>query len=324
MTRTEPADGTPWRHRAAIDVPLQHPHRQDLLHEQWRRRFGHLAHVRQLRLPADRTAGTHRTRVEHRLVGEVAVSRQFSDPIAGVSGHGDADGRADLVAVHIIRSGSLHIEDTARRADLGPGTLCIRDLHSRWRFAYTAPTDCRVLILPRAGLLGQLHRTRLPALTVAPATLPESRLLLAHLDTAWALAEHLGPAGTHAAGAALSLLLTGLIGTHAPVAAPAPPQALRAAATAYADQRLRDPGLTPAAIARALNVSVRTLHRAFADGESVMAYVRRRRLEGARRELGLPGGTYTVADVASRWQFADPSHFRRAYRTTYGQSPRRG
>ncbi|MGW7540813.1 AraC family transcriptional regulator [Streptomyces sp. NPDC054770] len=320
MTRTEPTDAAPWRHRASIDVPLHHPHRQDLLHEQWRRRFGHLAHVRQLRLPADRTAGTHRTRVEHRLVGDVAVSRQFSDPIAGVSGHGDADGRADLVAVHVIRSGSLRIEDTTRRAELGPGTLCIRDLHSRWRFAYTAPTDCRVLLLPRAGLLGQLPRTRLPALTVAPATAPESRLLLAHLDTAWALSEHLGPVGTHAAGAALSLLLTGLIDTPAP----APAQALRAAATAYVDQRLRDPDLTPAAIARALNVSVRTLHRAFADGESVMAHVRRRRLEGARSELDQPGGTYTVADIASRWQFADPSHFRRTYRNAYGQPPRRG
>ncbi|MFE2420979.1 helix-turn-helix domain-containing protein [Streptomyces hokutonensis] len=72
-----------------------------------------------------------------------------------------------------------------------------------------------------------------------------------------------------------------------------------------------------------MNVSVRTLHRAFADGESVMAHVRRRRLEGARRELGLPGSPYTVADIAARRQFADPSHFRRVYRGTYGQSPRR-
>jgi AraC-like DNA-binding protein len=322
VTGREPTGLAPWRHRASIDVPLHHPDRQDLLHEQWRRRFGHLGHVRQLRLPADRTAGTHRTRLDQRMVGDVAVSRQFSDLIAGVSGHGDADGRADLVAVHAIRSGGLYIEDTAQRADLGPGTLCIRDLHCRWRFAYTAPTDCRVLIVPRADLLAQLRRTRLPALTVAPATAPESRLLLAHLDTAWALAEHLGPAGTQAAGAALSLLLTGLIDTRAP--ATAPPEALRAAATAHADQRLRDPGLTPAAIARALNVSVRTLHRAFADGESVMAYVRRRRLEGPRRELDHPGGLYTVADIASRWQFADPSHFRRTYRNAYGHPPRRG
>ncbi|WP_406187783.1 helix-turn-helix transcriptional regulator [Streptomyces sp. NBC_01006] len=70
-----------------------------------------------------------------------------------------------------------------------------------------------------------------------------------------------------------------------------------------------------------MNVSVRTLHRAF-DGETVMAYVRRRRLEGARSDLDRSGSPYTVAEVAARWQFADPSHFRRAYRNAYGQSPR--
>ncbi|MFG2364763.1 helix-turn-helix domain-containing protein [Streptomyces mirabilis] len=314
MTQTQAIDVPGWRQRASIDIPLRHPHRQDLLHEQWQRRFGHLAHVRQLRLPADRTRGVHRTRVERRLVGEVAVSRQFSDPIEGTSGSGNTNGQADLVAVHIIRSGSLRIEDTGRRADLGPGTLCIRDLHASWQFAYTAPTDCRVLILPRAGLLQHLYRTRLPALTVAPSTAPESRLLLAHLDAAWSLAEQLGPEATHAAGEAMAMLLTGLIRTHAPIAVP--PQSLRAAATAYADSRLRDPDLAPATIARALNVSVRTLHRAFADGETVMAYVRRRRLEGARRELDCPGSPYSVADVAARWQFADSSHFRRAHRGT--------
>ncbi|MGW1754049.1 helix-turn-helix domain-containing protein [Streptomyces mirabilis] len=314
MTQTQAIDVPGWRQRASIDVPLRHPHRQDLLHEQWQRRLGHLAHVRQLRLPADRTRGVHRTRVERRLVGDVAVSRQFSDPIEGTSGSGKTNGRADLVAVHIIRSGSLRIENTGRRADLGPSTLCIRDLHTSWQFAYTAPTDCRVLILPRAGLLQHLYRTRLPALTVAPSTAPESRLLLAHLDAAWSLAEQLGPEATHAAGEAMAMLLTGLIRTHAPIAVP--PQSLRAAATAYADSRLRDPDLAPATIARALNVSVRTLHRAFADGETVMAYVRRRRLEGARRELDCPGSPYTVADVAARWQFADSSHFRRAHRGT--------
>ncbi|MFF7191015.1 hypothetical protein ACFZAR_38735 [Streptomyces sp. NPDC008222] len=79
MTRTEAVDVAAWRQRAPLDVPLHHPHRQDLLHEQWQRRLGHRAHVRHPRLPANRTAGVHRTRVEHRLVGGVADSR-LRDP----------------------------------------------------------------------------------------------------------------------------------------------------------------------------------------------------------------------------------------------------
>jgi len=87
---------------------------------------------------------------------------------------------------------------------------------------------------------------------------------------------------------------------HTLPARPAPPQALHSAATAYADGRLRDADLSPATIAQALNVSVRTLHRAFPDGESVMGYVRRSRLQAAHRELDRPDSPYTVAEVAAR------------------------
>ncbi len=306
-----------WRHRTSIAVPLHLPHRQDLLREEWSRRLGHIGHVRNLRLPTDGPTGVYRTRVDHRLIGDVAVSRQYSDPIEGVSGLG----RGDLVAVHIIESGRLTVEDAGRRVGVAPGVLCIRDLQVPWEFAYTEPTRTRVLILPRAALIDHLGRTPLPALTTASATAPESRLLLAHLDTAWALSEQLGPAGTQAASAALAMLLTALISTHH-IPAPAPPQALHTAATAYADSRLRDTDLSPATIAQALNVSVRTLHRAFADGESVMGYVRRSRLRAARRELDQPDSPYTVAEAAARWGFADPSHFRRAYRAAFGRPPR--
>ncbi|WNI19548.1 helix-turn-helix domain-containing protein [Actinacidiphila sp. ITFR-21] len=45
-------------------------------------------------------------------------------------------------------------------------------------------------------------------------------------------------------------------------------------------------------------------------------------MEHARSELSAPGGPDTVAEVAARWQFADTSHFRRAYRAAYGHPPR--
>lgn len=74
------------------------------------------------------------------------------------------------------------------------------------------------------------------------------------------------------------------------------------------------------AIAALLHVSVRMLHRAFAnESTSVMGYVRDRRLERARQELTTT--TWTVAEIAARWNFADSSHFVRAYKTTYGQTP---
>jgi AraC-like DNA-binding protein len=89
-----------------------------------------------------------------------------------------------------------------------------------------------------------------------------------------------------------------------------------------ADGRLADPGLSPSWLARELNVSVRTLHRAFAAaGESVGAYVRRRQPEEARAELAVPDVRRSVSEVAARWQFADGSHFVRAFRKRYGETP---
>jgi AraC family transcriptional activator of tynA and feaB len=74
-------------------------------------------------------------------------------------------------------------------------------------------------------------------------------------------------------------------------------------------------------LARELDISVRTLHRAFAaGGESVAAYIRHSRLEQARRELSKPRGGLNVSELAACYQFADSSHFIRAMKS-YGQAP---
>jgi AraC family transcriptional regulator, positive regulator of tynA and feaB len=75
-------------------------------------------------------------------------------------------------------------------------------------------------------------------------------------------------------------------------------------------------------LARELNVSVRTLHRAFAaSGESVAGYIRHSRLEQARRELSKPRGGLSVSELAACYQFADSGHFIRAFRKRNGQTP---
>jgi AraC family transcriptional activator of tynA and feaB len=76
-------------------------------------------------------------------------------------------------------------------------------------------------------------------------------------------------------------------------------------------------------LARMLHVSVRTLQRAFATvGESLTAYIRRRRLEQPCPEpTGPAAARSSVTELAAHWQFADSSHFIRAFRQQYGQMP---
>ncbi|MFJ3639716.1 helix-turn-helix domain-containing protein [Streptomyces sp. NPDC090108] len=89
-----------------------------------------------------------------------------------------------------------------------------------------------------------------------------------------------------------------------------------------ADARLADPELSPETLARELHVSVRTLQRAFAvTDESIMSYVRRKRLEEARLALAGAARGLSLSELAAYWQFSDRSHFIRAFKKQYGRTP---
>ncbi|OLZ65273.1 MULTISPECIES: helix-turn-helix domain-containing protein [Streptomyces] len=90
----------------------------------------------------------------------------------------------------------------------------------------------------------------------------------------------------------------------------------------YIEEHLMDPDLSPESIARAHHISVRYLQKLFQnDGSTVSQWVRRRRLEFCRIELGRSDRRITMAAVAHRWGFSSPSHFSRTFRGAYGMSP---
>lgn len=130
---------------------------------------------------------------------------------------------------------------------------------------------------------------------------------------------HLTDSGIEAARNALVELFHGVVRRYVDPGEPASVPAMVRAARELADRRLAHPELTPGLLARELHVSVRTLSRAFATtAEPAAAYIRRRRLEEALRDLA---AGRTVSEVAARWQFADSSHFVRAFRKRYDRTP---
>lgn len=95
---------------------------------------------------------------------------------------------------------------------------------------------------------------------------------------------------------------------------------------AFIRQNLHDPELTPPVIAAAHHISLSYLHRIFQQrsrGETVAAWIRNRRLEGARRDLADPSLRGTpIHTIATRWGFPRASDFTRAFRAAHGLSPR--
>jgi AraC-like DNA-binding protein len=92
----------------------------------------------------------------------------------------------------------------------------------------------------------------------------------------------------------------------------------------YVRAHLGDHDLTPARIARAHGISVRSLYALLArSGISLGDWVREHRLEECRRELALPDArSRTIEHIAHRWGFVNAAHFSRAFKRAYGATPR--
>jgi len=86
----------------------------------------------------------------------------------------------------------------------------------------------------------------------------------------------------------------------------------------YIDANLSDPSLSPATIAKANAISIRTLHRLFeSSDDSVGAVIRERRLNRCRADL-VRGTDEPVTAIAFRWGFRNMSFFSRVFRERYG------
>jgi AraC-like DNA-binding protein len=100
-------------------------------------------------------------------------------------------------------------------------------------------------------------------------------------------------------------------------------RALLTTVQAFIQQRLADTDLSPAMVAAANHISLRSLHQLFHDeGLTVAGWIRRQRLERCRRDLADPRlASRPVAGIAARWGFASAGDFSRAFRAEHGIPP---
>ncbi|MFE2141145.1 helix-turn-helix domain-containing protein [Streptomyces sp. NPDC059456] len=229
-------------------------------------------------------------------------------------------GDQDLVAMYVVRSGAWTLGGPPGYGDrtVSAGQFLVRHLGRLTAFETSAHLTAKFLVLPPDELKPLLGSR----VITGPADSAEMRLLTALTDMIHTTVADLGPAGVEAAQGTLVELTKAVAKGRFDDAEPRLAPALAQAAKDLADRRLTDPDLSPAMLARELNVSVRTLHRAFAAvGEQVTTYIRHRRLHEARLALVAPSGRLSITELAAHWQFADGSHFTRAFKRHYGQTP---
>ncbi|WP_438948559.1 helix-turn-helix domain-containing protein [Streptomyces atratus] len=232
-----------------------------------------------------------------------------------------------LVAFGVQISGTATFIQDGRRAEVGEGDLVVYDTTRPYSFDYPQRFATHVFQLPRRALGVPDSDIRQVTGNAIGTGDGFGAMLLPFLATLASSVDGYPPAvANRLAGNVVDLFAT-LIAERAHPGGTGADTArshLLLRVRDHISRNLGDPDLSPESIARTHRISVRYLHRLFeGEGTTVGQFIRQRRLEECGRELARRGRTApTVSAVAQRWGFVNPAHFSRAFRATYGVSPR--
>lgn len=232
--------------------------------------------------------------------------------------------REPTVSVTLLERGIARCTSAGWQGELAAGQIIIGHPGLARTLSWSGEIEASSLVVwaGALGLAGGHRELTSPVLQSNPA----SMLLRNHLSQLWT--------ATNVVGGAAATMLTAAAGDLARAAVQASTsaetdpngvraEALAAGVAAYVHQHLADKSLSLEQIARAQGISLRQLHKSWASQPMTLSqWILRQRLEASRRQLARADvPPPTVASVARRWGFADPTHFSRRFREAYGMSP---
>ncbi|MBM2621090.1 helix-turn-helix domain-containing protein [Actinoplanes sp. LDG1-06] len=269
---------------------------------------------------ANKLAGRgFRARIATRDLGPLRLVSLATPESACVGRERDARDGENL-AVKVMTRGRTRIGQGRGEAELGPADLVLLDPTRGVRFESTASAHVTILVPRRELRIRPAQVDRLIGVRIDGNNGPGALVSALARESARSVTGFRAGDALRSAAAVVELISVALearLGDNRP----GPDERLRDRITGYIEARLADPGLSPPGIAAAHHISVRRLHKLFEDQPlTVAALIRRRRLEHCRAELAGSGRTITA--VAARWGFADPTHFSKLFKATYGYTAR--
>jgi AraC-like DNA-binding protein len=226
---------------------------------------------------------------------------------------------------NLIRTGTATARQAGNQAEAVAGDIVLLDTDEPFAFDLRGTCDVVCLTIPQAALRPRLGRRGLPASPVVTARTAAGRLASRYLS---ALSTEAEPDLFDLEDSVFDhvcYLLAQNGEAHADVSKR---DALRARILRYVDVHFQDPELTVDAACAALHLSRSHLYGVLGEaGLSFAGEVRRRRLAAVDRDLADPRcAGLTVAEIAYRRGFTDPSSFTRTYRAAFATTPtaRRG
>ncbi|GAA2097584.1 helix-turn-helix domain-containing protein [Actinomadura alba] len=223
--------------------------------------------------------------------------------------------------------GSSVLTHNGHRSTLLPGDFTLIDTSRPYEWSASGTNDSLVVRFPRELL--RLPGAAVHRLIGAPlcGRTGIGALLSAAITRATRDFDGYRPGDVLRASTTLLNLLGGVLAHELDTHTALPPESHREVLfqriQRFIQHRLDDPTLSPKTIAAAHHIAPRTLHLLFQDHDDTVAgYIRGRRLEHCRRDLG----DFTLRErpihaIAARWGFTSAAHFSRTFRTAYGLTP---
>jgi len=272
-----------------------------------------------IRLPKSSFHGA----IEIRRAGSLHLTRFSSSPLSFWKWPSDTaspDNRFCIVITQLV--GIRRYAQNGRSVLLNPGDTTLIDSGRPW--SSSCGTDCARLYLrvPRWMMENRLRLREIPIVQCISGARGVGAMLSRMSQSLYEQAEWLEGEEGAATLDAYFQVLRACIGRTESGEQPTPhcqPRIQR-----FIDDHLSDPGLAPAAIAAAADISIRHLHRLFANtGSTLGDCIRASRLERCRIDLANPRlRSKTITEIAFSWGFSDSAHFSRSFRQQYGMCPR--
>lgn len=232
------------------------------------------------------------------------------------------DGREEFY-FWVGRAGSTLLEQQGRVATLGPGDIALLDQARPFNLAFGDVSAATMIIVDRSSLTARLPWAEQAVVSRMPAQASWSRLFVSLLDNCLEGAGQqpmpdMQRLSAHALDMWSSVAELALRGD-ADIAMRHGRKLQQV--QAYLRAHLEDTELETAAIAKAMNMSPRTLGRLFAAiGTTPMRWLLEERLQASHEALCRHRFT-RVTDAAFAYGFCNLSHFSRAFKARFGMSP---
>ena len=283
-----------------------------------------------LRTPL-RTAGDSRAQIKLAELGPLQLSEVTADAevvhrTRRLTSHSDPE----CYKVGVQLRGCAVLAQDGREAQLGPRDIVVYDTTRPYRLSFGDDSRMIAVMFPRTLLRMPCQElSGVTALRIS-GTAGVGGLVATFLTALFSQLDGLdeldASSAIRLAGNVVDLLQT-MFTHHVDglnhVSGDSHRRALMLRAFTFIEDHLGEPDMGPAMISAALHISTRYVHKLFeAEGTTVGAWIRSRRMERCRRDLGDPAlSAQSVSAVGARWGLADPSRFSKLFRQTYTMSP---